>query len=90
MATMLITPKGVKKFNSFYLATVKKNELLKKGVDVKLVDEKEYRRYPTTRDCNLRTVYSANDQKELRKIREKYSPMMFDSTYREKKCKKEN
>lgn len=76
MATMLKTPNGMKRFNSYYLAVVEKNKLLKKGVKAEIVDEPEKSMRPFSKDCKLRTVYTPQDRKALKKLRQEYEPNM--------------
>lgn len=76
MATMLKTQQGVKYFNSYYLAIVEKNKLLKKGIKAEIVDEATKNKRPCSKDSKLRTVYTPEDRRALKKLRQQFDPAM--------------
>lgn len=78
MGTILRTPKGDKRFNSYYLAVVEKNKLLKKGIKAEIIDTKEScaNGLCTVRENKLRTIYNSADLTALSKIRKHYEPQM--------------
>ena len=68
-----------KEFNSYYLAVVEKNKLIKKGVKATLIDTKIDIKDDRTinRDSVLRTVYNYADKQKLRKLTSSYEPQLF-------------
>lgn len=83
MGTLLRIEKNgeykTKEFNSYYLAVVEKNKLMKKGVKATLIDTKIDVRDDCTinRDSVLRTVYNYTDRQKLRQLTQKYEPQIF-------------
>lgn len=70
-----------KEFNSYYLAVVEKNRLLKKGVKVDLIDTKMeiYDERTNNRENLLRTIYTTRDKAKLRALRGKYEPELNET-----------
>ena len=83
MGTLLRIEKNgeykTKEFNSYYLAVVEKNKLMKKGVKATLIDTKIDVRDDRTinRDSVLRTVYNYTDRQKIRQLTQKYEPQLF-------------
>ena len=83
MGTLLRIEKNgeykTKEFNSYYLAVVEKNKLMKKGVKATLIDTKIDVRDDRTinRDSVLRTVYNYADRQKIRQLTQKYEPQLF-------------
>lgn len=73
-----------KEFNSYYLAVVEKNKLLRKGVHSTIIDTKIETRDDRTinRDSVLRTVYTVEDRRKLRSLTNKYEPDMNETAKR--------
>lgn len=87
MTLLQIEKDGVhktKEFNSYYLAVVEKNKLLKKGFKATIVDQKIETRDDRTinRDSVLRTVYTAQDRAKIRNLMNKYEPEMKEVSKR--------
>lgn len=73
-----------KEFNSYYLAVVEKNKLLKKGIKSTIIDTRIPLHDDRTvnRDSVLRTVYTAQDRAKLRTLLNKYEPEMNETKKR--------